>query len=57
MISVCTKVEIKFEREVENKQIGNNELKLISDESWKKKLFFLNSRKINAFLENLVEFY
>ena len=30
MISVCTKVELKFEKEVENKKEKDNELKLLN---------------------------
>ena len=42
MISVCTKVEIKFEKEVENKNLSNK-LSCFDENSWKKKaLFFAN---------------
>ena len=57
MISVCTKVELKFEKEVENKEQADTQLKLLDNHQWKKALFFLKSEKINKFLENIVEFY
>ena len=57
MISVCTKVELKFEKEVENKEEAETKLKLLDKEQWKKAIFFLKNEKINKFLENIVEFY
>ena len=57
MISVCTKVELKFEKEVENKEQADTQLKLLDNDQWKKAIFFLKSEKINKFLENIVEFY
>ena len=55
MISVCTKVELKFEKEVENKKEKENELKLLNKDEWKRTIFFLKSEKINKILENIVE--
>ena len=57
MISVCTKVELKFEKEVENKLEKDNELKLLNKDEWKRTIFFLKSEKINNILENIVEFF
>ena len=54
MISVCTKVEIKFEREVEKKEIKDEK---IDPNKWKKALFFMKSKSFESFIENLVEFY
>ena len=47
MISVCTKVEINFEREVEKKKLDINELKCFDNNSWKKRLYFLPNKSIN----------
>lgn len=57
MITVCTKVELKFEIEVEKKKADLNQLNLLDPEAWKAVLFLLKSKKINDFLQNMVEFY
>ena len=57
MISVCTKVEIKFEKEVEKKNMNFKKLNCLDDNSWKKRLYFLPFKSINAFINNMVEFY
>ena len=57
MISVCTKVELKFEKEVENKKEKDNELKLLNKDEWRKTIFFLKYEKINNILEGIVEFF
>ena len=46
MITVCTKVELKFELEVEHKKAEKNELNLLD---WKKAIFFLKNKRINEF--------
>jgi len=50
MITVCTKVELKFELEVENKKVDENELNFLDPDIWKKAIFFLKSKRINDFL-------
>ena len=44
MITVCTKVELKFELEIEHKKEEKNKL------DWKKAIFFLKNKRINEFL-------
>ena len=56
MISVCTKVEIKFEKEVENKNLSNK-LSCFDENSWKKRLYFLPIKSVNKFISNMVKFY
>ena len=44
MISVCTKVEMKFEREVEQKAINSDELNYLNSTDWKKTLYIIQNK-------------
>ena len=60
MISVCTKVELKFEREVEKKTTTMNhncELYYLNSTDWKKKLYIIPNKSFIEFIDNLVDFY
>ena len=57
MISVCTKVEMKFEREVEQKAINSDKLNYLNSTDWKKTLYIIQNKSFISFIDNLVEFY